>query len=111
MIEYQKQGTVHVFSAKDVFTERDIHDARKQISQCAVTGIPKVVMDLSQVPLLSSEVLEMLLDFRDLCAKRGGTFKLCGMNTLMVDVLRVTGITETIELLDDELQAVRSFVQ
>lgn len=111
MIERKKQGAVDILTSDDALRDRDLEEARNLFEQCVAAGIPKVVFNLGHVPLLNSAALEMLLDFRDQCAKRGGLFKISNASTLPADILRVTGVTETIELFDDEVHAVGSYAQ
>jgi anti-anti-sigma factor len=74
-------------------------------------GQPKLVFDLSGVPLINSAGLELLLDVRDRCAERGGALVLAGPSPLCREILAATGILGSVAVFDDAVSAAGSFAR
>lgn len=81
------------------------------VAGCLENGQPRVVFDLSGIPLIDSAGLESLLDARDLCQKRGGTMVLARPNPLCRDILRVNGFDKELQIFDDSVKAMGSFAR
>ncbi len=77
----------------------------------AVADQPRVVVDLSSVPLMDSLGLDALLDARDRCQTLGGAFVLARPNALCRDILRINGIDKEINVYDDVVKALGSFAR
>jgi anti-sigma B factor antagonist len=75
------------------------------------TGQPKLVFDLSGIPLINSAGLELLLDVRDRCAARGGALVLAAPTPLCREILAATGLLGGIAVFDDAVSAAGSFAQ
>jgi len=60
----------------------------------------QVVLDLSSVPLVQSRALETLLDAQERLARAGGWLKVSNANSLIRDILRMTGLGQSIALVD-----------
>ena len=111
MFQLTKQGAIDIVSGDDVLNFQTVEDASEAVLECVNVGQPRLVFNLEKVPLIDSEGLDFLLDTRDLCANRGGVFKLAGPNTLCRDILKITGINSQLEVFDDVIMAAGSFVQ
>ena len=72
-------------------------------------GVPMMVLDLSTAPLIDGAGLEWMLDLSDQCSERGGSLRLCSVGELCHDLLRITGIHESIEEFADLTEALGSF--
>lgn len=84
----------------------DLHDL---VLPGIMSGVPYVVIDLSETPLIDGAGLEWILDMDDECSKRGGCARLCGIGELCSDLLRITAIGDNIEQFDDLASAIASF--
>jgi len=111
MFQHSKQGAIDIISGDEVLDRSTIEDVLELIEKCMVLGQPKLVFNLEKVPLIDSQGLGFLLETRDQCSERGGTFKLAAPNKLGKDILRITGIDEEIEIFDDVIAAAGSFGQ
>ena len=56
----------------------------------------QVVVDLSAVPLVQSRALEVLLDAQERFTKAGGWLRLSNANPLIREILRITGMAQSI---------------
>ena len=72
-------------------------------------GIPKVIIDMSQVVYVDSASIGCLMDLYRQAAQAGGTLKLSGVQKRVETMLTMTGAQNFIELHPDESSAVKSF--
>lgn len=72
-------------------------------------GVPLVVMDLTETPLIDGAALEWLLDLNEYCCQRGGCVQLCNANELCRDILRITGVGAAMQQFPDLTTALGSF--
>lgn len=72
-------------------------------------GVPSLVIDLSDTPLIDGAGLEWLLNLDDLCCRRGGALRLCNVGELCRDILRITSVGATVQRFDDLTNALGSF--
>lgn len=111
MFNVSLQGAVHVLSGNVPLNSENIALAREACIQCFGKGQPHLVLQLSAIPLIDSEGLELLLDLRDRCLKSGGAVHLSAPNILCRDILQATGLADEFAIFDDQNAAVGSFAQ
>ncbi len=111
MFTVKAQGAVEVIVPNAPLKGEYVGELLETVEHCLPAGLPMLVLNLHDVPLLDSMGLEALLDVRDLVGQRGGTVKLAGLTPLAHDILRVSGLARQFEIFLDEKAAVRSFVQ
>lgn len=111
MVETYRQGAVDVVRPAERLNKPQVENLRPAVEALVKHGQPKLVIDLSDVPLIDSDGLEFLLDTRDLCLRRGGECKLAGASTLCCDILRVAGLDEEMDLREDVVAAAGSFAR
>lgn len=80
------------------------------IEQCFNDGPPRIVLDMSEMPLVDSAGLELLLTLQENAEGRAGAIKLAGPNTLCRDILAVTGVANQFEIHREVKAAVGSFL-
>lgn len=111
MFAIKCQGAVEVIMPKVPLTCEHAEELRETVQHCLSDGLPMVVLNLHDVPLIDSAGLEALLDCRDNIRARGGNVKLAALTPLSHDILRVSGVIDAFESFPDDKAAVRSFVQ
>ena len=111
MWEQKRQGAVDVFTGNVSLTTESVHALRPKLEERLNQGQPRLVLDCQQIPLFDSAGLEMLLDIRDACLRRGGQFSLAALNPLCRDILQVTGVASQFEIHNDAIAAAGSFAQ
>ncbi len=111
MFERTRQGTVHVITGSDPITESHIAALSALLDDCMAAGQPHVVIDLEAVPLIDSQGLELLLSTSQRCLERGGGLQIAAPNALCDDILRITGVGETVGVVNDATEAVRGFAR
>lgn len=85
-------------------------ELKETVHYFVTDGLPMVVVDCRDVPLMDSAGLESLLDLHEDIESRGGSIRLAALPQLCQDILRVTGIDRTLAVYEDEKSAVRSFL-
>ena len=111
MFTVKSQGAVEVIAPNVPLNGEYVEELKETVQQCLGDGLPMLILNLRDVPLLDSAGLESLLDMRDLVEHRGGMMKLALPTPLTQDILRVSGVGRHFEVFPDEKSAVRSFVQ
>jgi anti-anti-sigma factor len=111
MFAIKSQGAVEVIVPNVPLKNEYVPELLETVQHCLPDGLPMLVLNLHDVPLLDSAGLESLLDVRDLVQQRGGAVKLAALTPLAQDILRVSGVARQFEIFADEKAAVRSFVQ
>ncbi len=109
MFQLSQQGAVNVLEGQGPLNEAAATGVRELLDQCVAHGQPRIVVSLHEVPLIDSAGLEVLLDVRDACLRRGGTLAVASPNSLCRDILHVTGLDQQLDLHDDVLSAIGSF--
>ena len=72
------------------------------VSACIADHQVKLVLDLSSVPIVSSLTLETCLQTQDKLLPMGGWLKISNANPLVRDVLRITGISQHVAVLQPD---------
>ncbi len=111
MLDYNKQGSVHVFAGDAPLNHEHAPSAAEQLAPLICTGQPRVVLNLEHIPLIDSAGLEFLLTTQQACTRRGGTLRLATPSPLCRQILEVTGVADRIEIFPDLTTAVGSFAQ
>ena len=111
MFQLSRQGVIDVVSGRQPLNRDSTDKVRELLDESLTTGQPRIVVNLDEIPLIDSAGLELLLDVRDDCRQRGGTLQLAAPNPLCRDILHLTGLDQQIDVYDDVLSAVGSFVE
>lgn len=92
-------------------TQENVQKAESACQCCFDRGQPKLVIDMTNIPLLDSRGLEWLLEKHEQTQARGGRAVLANPTPLCMDILRVTQVAEQCGLYSDIHTAVGSYVQ
>lgn len=111
MYTCKRSGAVDIVSSNLPLIRENRSAFLKAVEGCTGNGQPRVVIDLSAVPLMDSLGLDALLDARDRCQTLGGAFVLARPNALCRDILRINGIDKEINVYDDVVKALGSFAR
>ena len=111
MWKKERHGAVDVVAGDQPLTIDNADALRRTMMECIERGQPRIVLDCHQIPLMDSKGLELLLDIRQACARRGGQFQLAAVNALCRDILQVTGVVSQFEIHSDSVVAAGSFAQ
>lgn len=111
MFERAKHGAVDLIHGNEPLNGERVDDARSVMMECVASGQPKVVLDLSGVPLIDGAGLELLLEMQECCLERGGLLKLAGPSPLCRDILRATGVDRRFEIFENALAAAGSYAR
>lgn len=90
----------HLAPRSSLTGETGLQALKNATDDCFREGATQLVLDLTTVPQLNSAALEMLADIQDQALRLGGWLKLAHANTLVQDILSITGFTDHIRLLE-----------
>ena len=83
----------------------------KQLDHCVKQRQPRIVLDMSGVPLIDSRGQELLVDFQRESISRGGSIKIASMSTLCRDILKATNVIAMFDVFENSISAAGSFAR
>lgn len=109
MTRINQHGAVTALRPSIPLQEENLPALDRALRPSLKVGIPYVVIDLGETPLIDGAGLEWLLDLDEECCRRGGCVRLSSANELCRDILRVTSVGHAIESFEDLADALGSF--
>ena len=104
-----RHGAVTVLRPTGPLRAEAIEALDEQLQPLFTGGVPYIVIDLSETPLIDSAGLEWVLDLDEACCRRGGCVRICGAGELCRDILRITAVGATVQQFDELTIALGSF--
>lgn len=109
-INVRRRSQVQVIQLRGPLRMGPAVDALQQTLQEALdTGDMQIVMNLSEVPMVDSSGIGLLVRFLALIKKKGGNIKLAQPSQFAVRTLRLVGVLNLFETFDNDDAAVDSF--
>ncbi|TWT93982.1 STAS domain-containing protein [Stieleria varia] len=105
----ERHGTITVLRPSGPVRCDTVSPLNEMVSSHLGGGVPLMVIDFSAAPLIDGAGLEWLLCLSENISRRGGCMRICGVNELCSDLLRITGVGDRIETLPDLTSALGSF--
>ncbi len=109
MASIERSGSVTVVRPNRPLQRDSLVALTTEVNESIRSGVPLVVMDLAETPLIDSAGLEWLLDLDDQCSNRGGCVCVCHANELCRDILRITCVGASMQQFPDLTSALGSF--
>ena len=97
----QLRGSLRMGSAVDAF--------RQTIEEALGNGDTRIVINLSEVSMIDSSGIGVLVRFLASTKQRGGSIKLVQPSKFAVQTLRLVGVLNLFEIFDSDDAAVESF--
>ena len=82
---------------------------RQTIEEALRSGDTRLVLNLSEVPMIDSSGIGMLTRFMATARQKGGNIKLVNPSKFTTQTLRLVGILNLFEVFEDDDKAVDSF--
>ncbi|QDT10011.1 STAS domain-containing protein [Planctomycetes bacterium K23_9] len=105
----KRQGSVTVLRPDGPLREENLEIIDEDVSPYLNGGVPYVVIDLTDAPLIDGAGLEWILDLDETCCRRGGCVRLCNVGELCQDLLRITAVGASVQQFPDLTAALGSF--
>ncbi len=109
-ITEQRQGAVLVLRPDGALVDRACAVFKGRMSEAMTASLGRFVVDLSAVPFVDSQGLEVLVELTEELGKSGQALRLCSANKTVREVLELTELTPLFEHFEDANTAVRSFL-
>ena len=90
----------HLAPRTALVVESEISELANAAGECLQQGDIHLVVDLGSVQVLNSAALEMITSIQDKAIRLGGWVKLAHANAIIRDILRLTGFTRYVILMD-----------
>ena len=100
-ITEQKEGGATVLKVNGPVAGADAERLGKQIARAMEDAAGTVVLDVSQVPFLDSQALEVLVDAAERLIRTGRALTVCGARDVIREVFELTELAPLFEQHDD----------
>ena len=97
---YRVGAVSHVIPSGSLIGEEQQQPLAEILQQCVGNKESQVVIDFAGINLLNSKNLEMLLFFQGKLSRLGGWLKLSHCNPLLRDILRLTRVDQSIQIIE-----------
>ena len=109
MASIEGRGGVTVIRPNRPLQRDSLETLNEEVVNAVRSGVPMVVVDLVETPLIDGAGLEWLLDLDENCCDRGASVCLCNANELCGDILRITGVGPSMQQFTDLASALGSY--
>ncbi len=101
----ERMALVRFDAAAMLVTESDVRAVGEQLDRLVEQGHTRLLLNLSGVRYLSSDVLAVLVRRQERLTASGGSLQLCGLDPLLWDMLRITHLDRVLDVCSDEAEA------
>ncbi len=109
-INVRKKSGVQVIQLRGQLRLGDpVDELKRTIDDFLAEGESRLVLKLSEVPMIDSSGIGLLVKALASARQHGGTVKLVQPSPFAVKTLKLVGVLSLFEVLDDEDAAVQSF--
>ena len=109
-INVRKRSQVQVVQLKGQLRLGEaVDDLQRTINESLSEGDARFVINLSEVPMIDSSGIGLLVRFLTSAKKRGGSVKLVNPSSFAQKTLRLVGVLSLFDVYEDDDQAVASF--
>lgn len=105
-----KQGAIVVLAPEEPIMGEAVAEFSDKVDEVLAEGENKIIVDIGTVPFIDSAGLEMLLDALSKARQAGGKVKVANPNAICADILRVTRLSNFLEVYEETDEARRSFL-
>ena len=105
----ERKGAITVLHPSGPLRAENVASYDEQLRPMLSGGLPYVVIDLSDTPLIDGDGLEWILALDEACCQRGGCVKICSACELCRDVLRITSVGASVQQFEELTLALGSF--
>ena len=109
-IDAQKVGAVTVLEPHGPVVQDDAEAFGERLTQALHQSMGRLVVDVSEVPYLDSQGLEILADAAEQLQSTGQSLRLSGANETLRTVFEITEMHDRFDHYQDIHTAVRSFL-
>ncbi len=109
-LDVQRLGTVTVLSPRGAISQEESEHFERLLEEHRNRTNGRLVLELSQVPVMDSRAVEVMWDFADRQKATGQTAKLAAVTELCREIFELTGVAQHLDLYDSSESAIRSFI-
>lgn len=109
-VDIQRLGSVTVLSPRGAITLDESEKLEHLLREHGNRTSGRLVLEMSQVPVVDSRTLEVLWDFADRQRSMGQAAKLASVPELCREIFELTGVAPYLDIYDSSESAVRSFI-
>ncbi len=107
-VEYIENATVATLTDEKILEQGDIQLLEASVMPLIEVGDGiNLVLDFSNVKFLTSSVLGLLIRISKKVYESGGRLRLCGINTKILEIFKITRLDRVFEIHEDRYAAVQ----
>lgn len=111
MFERTRQGAVDLIRGDQPMVSQTLEELTGLLDRCIGQRQPRIVIDMTSIPLVDSCGMELLVDCQRQSIARGGCIKLASPTQLCREILKATNVIAMFEVFDNSLEAAGSFAR
>jgi anti-anti-sigma factor len=104
-----RHGAITVLRPNGPLRAEAIEQLDNHLTPALAGGVPNVVIDLAETPLIDGAGLEWILNLDERCCRHGGCVRICNVGELCRDILRITVVGSSVQQFEDLTLALGSF--
>jgi anti-sigma B factor antagonist len=104
----ERAATIRFDGAEILFEESAVRAVREQLNRLVHEGHTHLLVNFGGVRYLSSDVLGILAAVHKKIEPAQGRIRLCGLDPLLRDMLRITHLDRVLDVCNDEAEALGS---
>jgi anti-anti-sigma factor len=105
-----KEGSVTVVKPSGPVMAGELDELDRILRTLTSNWVKRVVLNMSDSPLIDSAGLELLHQYRGQMSEHGLRLKICGLNDVTQKIFDLTKLSSRFEIFPDMTTAVRSFL-
>ena len=106
-IEQRMAGSVAVVALHEKFDTATAPQAGDALATLIHNGAQRIVVDMSDVPYMSSAGLRILLHTAKRLRAAGGELRVCALNDAVQEVFEISGFDTLLPVFDSQAEAIR----
>ena len=108
-ISVRNVGDVSVLEIMGKMDSQTSPDAQTQISRLIETASSKILIDFERLVYISSNGLHVLVSTAKQLKKTGGELRICGLNDVIQEVFKISGLDKILNVFATEAEALEGF--
>ena len=104
-----EENKIALIKVKNIFKEGVIDDIKREAVNLSLSGYNKLILNLENVNITSSEVLNVIVYIFKYCNNQGGSLKLCNVSNALSEALSYVFLDGVIPIYIDKQAALKDF--
>ncbi len=109
-VTISQEGAVTALKPCGPVIAGELDELDRMLRSLSLRWVKRIILNMSEVPLIDSAGLELLQQYRGQMAEHGLKMKICGLTEMTQKIFDITKLSSRFEIFPDIASAVRSFL-